>query len=251
MTLDTIKTAIGIEPYYEEPAGMIYCADCLDILPKIPEKSIDLVLTDPPYGISGQNKSQFTSSSGLRKLDFGDWDNKYPYDVWQIITPILQNNSNVVSFLDAKMITKLWAVFEAQGYRPKQSIYWHKRRVTINPRRNFASSIEVMLWAARGNYTWNGGGVTPNIYVENICELNYPPNVFHPTQKPQELIRWLIGLFSIDRQLIIDPYAGSFTTCVAAKQLGRKFIGIEIDEKYCEIAKQRLAQDELFNRGME
>lgn len=94
--------------------------------------------------------------------------------------------------------------------------------------------------ANNGKLKWNGGGHRA-VWTHNIDSSGV-----HPTAKPQSLCKELLGLFAIEGTLVLDPFAGSGTTLVAAKQLGLRSIGIELEEKYCEIAVQRLRQKSLF-----
>jgi hypothetical protein len=94
---------------------------------------------------------------------------------------------------------------------------------------------------AQGPMRWNGGG-RPAVWTHGTCKIDRPD---HPCPKPESLMRELVALFSDDGETILDPFMGSGTTLVAAKRLGRKGIGIELEEKYCEIAARRLAQGAL------
>jgi DNA modification methylase len=238
MTVDEIVRAIGVEPYHQEDAGVIYCADCLDILPKIPDKSIDLVLTDPPYGICEQG-GKVQMRGLITKPDYDEWD---IFDLRWIepISKVL--NGNILTFHDQKQSTELWKEYQKYNIKPKRFFFWDKGDSGINPRNNFVNTVESALFGTnKKEYSWNGGGS-----YKNIKRINRQPTPCHPTQKPKELILPLINVLSNLSDLILDPFLGSGTTAVAAKQLGRKFIGIEIEEKYCKIAVQRLAQGVLL-----
>ena len=122
---------------------------------------------------------------------------------------------------------------------PLQCVFWHKTNAAPNPRKNFASAVEAAVFARKPGkvLAWNGGAFTHNHW-----EM---PTVFgqhktHPTQKPIALMINCITPISTVNALILDPSCGSGTTCVAAKKLGRRYIGIDIEEKYCDIARDRL-----------
>jgi site-specific DNA-methyltransferase (adenine-specific) len=222
MELNDIIDAIGVEPFHREEAGVIYCADCLDILPKIPAGAIDLVLTDPPYGIGlDTSYDKFKNSKQYQTIEGDD----VPFDP----RPLLQ-------FYSCPMI--LWGgnCFADRLPRHTGWLAWFKTG------RNGAKIRQAEMELAWTNFiarpqayrlTWIGA------YREGETR-----KVFHPTQKPIELIRWCIELGN-GANTILDPFLGSGTTAVACKELGRKFIGIEIEEKYCHIAVDRLRQGVL------
>jgi site-specific DNA-methyltransferase (adenine-specific) len=248
MTLDEIIKAIGIEPFHHEEAGVIYNADCLSILPKIPAGAIDLVLTDPPYGLNGcsGDKTSFTNN-GSTVVKFGEsWDMEYPIDMIALAHAITNAEGSFISFCSMQGYNAIENALRATGYLVKNHIGWDKRRIGVNPRRNYCSAFEIAIWGVKSkSYVWNGGATTSNLYREDYCELNHPPNNVHPTQKPQSIMRWLTSNHSNPAGIILDPFLGSGTTAVAAKQLGRKFIGIEIEPRYAKIAVDRLRQGVL------
>jgi len=215
MNINKIINAIDIKPYYREKEGVLYCADNMDILPKIPGKSFDLVLTDPPYGI------------GLDKMGLGRGDPNYiDYKddcKWD-------KKINKKCFDEMFRVSQHQIIFGGNYYPnnlPESSgwIVWDKDRYgnysdgeLIWTSYNIA--LEIIKW------TWDG-------FRKQKFEKRY-----HPTQKPVGLIEKLIKKHPCD--IIIDPFVGSGTTLVAAKKLGRQWIGIEISEKYCDIAVRRL-----------
>jgi DNA modification methylase len=233
-----------VKPYYEDKWVKIFNGDCRDVLPTLDIK-VDLVLTDPPYGIDNDGKTNFQMVNG----DFGFKDVAYRFGTYQaedlvLVKSSMRENAAVVMFYDNKEVTTIWRQLESAGFNPKQIIYWFKGYKGINPRHNFNSTIESAIFAVRDSkYTWNGGGNTSNMFVEEWHELNNPVNNFHPTQKPITLMSWIIQLLTNATDSILDPFLGSGTTCYCAKKLNRYSIGIEIEEKYCEIAAKRCMQE--------
>lgn len=228
MTLDDIKDAIGVKPYYEEPAGVIYCADCLDILPKIPEKSIDLVLTDPPYGIGIATTGKVGGGKCASVKDYGQ-------QIWD------KDKVSDKHIIEAQRVSLNQVIFGGNYYAGLLGdspcwIVWDKDNTG-----NFADCE--LAWTSfktatrKFRWRWNG------MLQEDMGNKEYRA---HPTQKPLPLFKWILEKYSEPDQAILDPFLGSGTTAVAAKQLGRQYIGIEISEKYCDIAVQRLAQEILL-----
>lgn len=212
MELDEIVDAIGIEPYYREPAGVIFCDRCEAILPKIPRKSISLIITDPPYGIKKAG-----------------WDDKFP-------TTWIEGGFRVSDTIVC--MSGQWALpkyLEQIGDRYIGIIAGHnKNGMTFSPI-GFGNWIPAIL----------AGKVRSRSQDAFAFVVRGKQNK-HESQKPIEYMEKLTRLVSLKDDIILDPFLGSGTTAVAAKQLGRKYIGIEISEAYCKIGVQRLAQEELF-----
>jgi len=204
-----------IEPYYERDGQVIYNSDCLTLMKTFPDKSFDLVLTDP-----------------LWKIDY----DRYLVEFFRL----LKDNGSIVMFV---FPDDIWAIHKY----PKQILVWEEvyspqGRHTKKYRRFFDF---IVWWTKSENYTFNNltryqlRGVF-NDYFEDFDEKK------HPYQKPLSLIKKLVKIHSNKNDLILDPFLGSGTTLVAAKYLNRKAVGIEISEQYCKIAKDRLAQIKLF-----
>lgn len=206
------------KPYYEHGGITIYNADCREILPHLPP--VDLVLTDPPYGIGACNRSDGGVGSIVSGSKF------YGRESWDL-EPIAQGTIETVVSLGQDSI-----VWGGNYYSLPPSPCW---LVWDKMQRDFTFADAEMAWTnlkkAVRLYSFSRGQL--------VAE-----GKFHPTQKPTSLIVWSIG-HSQTSGLILDPFMGSGTTLVAAKQLGRRAIGIEIEEKYCAIAVQRLQQEVL------
>jgi DNA modification methylase len=222
MTLAEIVRAIGMEPYHQEDAGVIYCADCLDILPKIPDKSIDLVLTDPPYGVGK-----------------AEWDMNFHID-WvksvQLIRPnilaFMPGIANIVNFPPrfGLELEYKWMLIAYLKNSMTRSPFGYGKYIPLLVYTNPVE--EIKLYAKDRDLQ----GCLVRESGESMSD--------HPCPKPNGAIRYFLSV--LPGNIIVDPFLGSGTTAIIAKQLGRKFIGIEIEEKYCKIAVQRLAQGVLL-----
>ncbi|KKN26084.1 hypothetical protein LCGC14_0878010 [marine sediment metagenome] len=190
-----------------------------------PDNCVDLVLTDPPYGI-GMHKQ-----IGLKKGETGNkWD-KFSTHKWDDLPP-----------------DKVY--FERMFKISKNQIIWDGNYFGLPANRCF------LIWDKinRCDYAdcemaWTSFETSARIFTYgrgNMQGFRYPERT-HPTEKPEVLMKWCIKNHSQPVDLILDPFCGSGTTCVAAKMLGRRYIGIDISEKYCEIARQRL---EAVNTGV-
>lgn len=215
-------------PYYQDESCTIYHGDCRELLPLI--EPVDLVLTDPPYGVSERtNRATNGRSNATASIDWlpvaGDDE---PFDP----TP----------FLAYPRVVLFGGNHFADRLPPSPSwIVWDKREGTTS---DDNADCE-MAWTNLGGparlyrHLWRG--------MIKASERN--TRRVHPTQKPVSLMAWIIREWSSADDVILDPFMGSGTTLRAAKDLGRKAIGIEIEERYCEVAAKRLAQAVL--PGME
>ena len=212
-------------PYYCEDGITIYCGDCREIMPALSSRG--LVLSDPPYGIAynrgdrPQAKHRFSRGRQLASL-VGD-DEPFDPSPWVGGPCILWGANEFYSRLPPGGTWLVWDKVTRNGLALRigeAEFAWT----------NAVARSQVFRWLWSGGYR-SGGAGDSRLFV-------------HPTQKPVALMRWCIELW--DRSdPILDPFMGSGTTLVAAKQLGRKAVGIEIEERYCEVAVQRLAQGVL------
>ena len=203
-----------MKAYYEDTkAGIvIYHGDCREILPHLPK--VDLVLTDPPYGL------------GHKLHDGGTWSTNPIYDAvldWDIAPPT----------------DLLMQVIE----KARHAIIWGGNYFDLPPSRCWLAweKRESMPTLADMELAWCNRDFVAKLFKER---RNPDGKRKHPTQKPVSLFRWCIE-FIPTANTILDPFMGSGTTLRAAKDLGRKAIGIEICEAYCEIAAKRLQQHVL------
>jgi site-specific DNA-methyltransferase (adenine-specific)/modification methylase len=203
----------------------LYLGDCMDILPTLPK--VDAVITDPPYGINENSKKVASRGKLAAPKDYGDfdWDKAPPPDA---LIELTRTKGQHQAFFGGNYFTlpptSCWLV-------------WDK----LNGDNDFADcELAWTNWpkaVRRLQWRWNG-------MIRQGNEERY-----HPTQKPLEVMKWVIELCP-KAETILDPFMGSGTTGVAAIQLGRKFIGIEREPKYFDIACQRIeqavAQGQLF-----
>lgn len=204
-----------MKPYFQDDAVTIYHGDCREILPTL--EAVDLVLTDPPYGIGwNTDYTRFTGERGVNQkypTVTGDQEPFEP-DPWLAFPEVILWGANCYS---NKLPQGSWLV-------------WDKRFINGEA---FLADAEVAWWS-RGHgvyifsHTWQGSH-------------RHDKERWHPTQKPILLMQWCIEKAHSPSR-ILDPFMGSGTTLRAAKDLGRKAIGIEIEERYCELAAKRMAQ---------
>jgi len=221
-----------LTPYYADAHVTIYHGDCLEILPTL--EPVDLILTDPPYGIgeaNGKNKGRSkpfgsrkdaknTRGKEIAARDYGvsQWDAS-PID-WPLMQDVITKG-------------KYACIFGGNYYPVPPSSAW-----LVWDKENSGDFADCEL--AWTNY---GSAVRIKRHMWNGMLRKGNEKRFHPTQKPLDVMLWCIELCPGDPKTILDPFAGSCTTGVAAKSLGRKCICIEREEKYCEIGAKRMRQE--------
>jgi len=246
--------------YPDDYINQVICGDCLEIMKGIPDKSIDLVLTDPPYNLRWKQSIELHGRKALygHKIETEKWDvmDKILYQkLFKEFDRIVKDNGSILMFTRSEYIS--WALESALGnnFDNKATIIWHKTNPVPQVRKkNYLSSIETIFWAARWNdhkcnFTFNFKNQKE---MHNFIEMPLcggKERTIHPTQKPIKLIEHLLQIHSNKNDLVLDPFLGSGTTAVACKELGRRYIGIEINPKYCDIARNRIKAipELLFN----
>ena len=219
-----------MKPYYQDDYVTLYNGDCREIIPRL-DIRFDLLLTDPPYGIgykpqkhNSKKSMADRNSCATDKLsgDTGklDFDPTYIYDKFKDINQVWWGANN---YADALPRSRGWLVwYKADGMERTDFSHAELAWTSLN-------------MPIRGkNFLWMG-----------MCKSIRHKRAQHPTQKPIEIMTWCLSFFP-ECKTILDPFAGSGTTGVAAKELNRKCVLIELEEKYCEIAARRLSQ-EVFN----
>ena len=213
---------MSIEPYYSDDFVTIYHGDCKEILPVL---LFDVVITDPPYGIS--YVSNFSLNGPSKRIHGDDTTDLRDY---------------VIKAADGKpmLIFGTWKM--PRPAETRQLLIWHKTETV------FMGDLSLPWGPAHEEIYVIGDGWTgkrrSNVYSIKSYSPGAKERPDHPTPKPVFLMRELVE--RSPEGVILDPFMGSGSTLRAAKDLGRKAIGIEIDEQYCEIAVKRLAQEVLF-----
>jgi len=231
-----------MKPYYEEPGITIYHGDFRDILTSLPK--VDLVLTDPPYGIDFHSAwpSEERKKDKIQNDGLDAYQAMLP-EMYSAFAGILKDGGCCCCCCGGGGTPSLaYAWIEVPKHLTLENVcIWDKGFVGMGWRYRF--QWEAVIIATKGERkTWNGGSNRSNILE---FQKVIPQNGEHPTPKPEALMRQLIEDNSNVGDLVIDPFCGAGTTLRAAKDLGRNAIGIDLEERYCEIAVQRLRQEVL------
>lgn len=225
----------------------LYQGDCLEVADKLFKNGVkvDCVLTDPPYNISRDNNFK---TMGRHGIDFGEWDKNFDITSWiKYCQPLLKKGGNIIIFNSWKNMSYIVESLEVNGFEIKDLIRWEKTNpMPRNRDRRFITDYEVAIWAVKKGAKWTFNRLSdtyerPKV-ISGITSKKEKINGEHPTQKPIEVMEWFIKRLTNENDLICDMFMGSGSTGVACMNTNRKFIGIEIDENYFNIATQRIEE---------
>lgn len=234
-----------MKPYYEDESVTLYHGDCREVLAGMADQSVDCVLTDPPYTERTHSKARKNTADGVGRgiTDFAAITDE---DLRAVLSDLGRVTRGwVVSTLDYRHAVE-FDVTPPVGLKVQRLGVW----VKTNPTPQITGDRPAQGWEAisymhraDGRSKWNGGGKHGN-FVTPI-----PPPEGHPTAKPLPMLRQWVQWFTDPGQTVLDPFAGSGTTLRAALDEGRRAIGVEREERYCELIASRLAQG-AFDFGM-
>ncbi len=204
--------------------NQIVNGDCLTILPQLAARSVDFVFTDPPYLAHYRDRSDRTVINDDRDR----WLTPAFAEIYRVLKP----HRFCVSFYGWSQVDKFFAAWRSAGFRPIGHLVWPKRYASA--RRFLGYCHEQAYLLAKGN------PLAPTAPIPDVLEWRYTGNRLHPTQKPVRSLKPVIEAFTEPGDIVLDPFAGSGSTLLAAKILGRRYIGIELDAEYVKTAKRRL-----------
>jgi DNA modification methylase len=244
-----------IKPYYQDESATIYHGDCREVVPMLGK--FDLVLTDPPYGHNNNNGDLIhnrEAALGRNKVKKEDarpilndsFDAAHDLAVWLFRTAaeVLRNGSCCCCCCcgggpDPQFAR--WSLLMDQYLNFKQAVVWDKGPIGMGW--HYRRSYEMVLVAqkGKGKCAWFDTSHKVENIIRHIKKI-IPQKTDHPTPKPIALMQHFIKLHSRPGELVLDPFMGAGSTLVAAKMLGRKSFGVELDESYCELAATRLRE---------
>jgi len=210
------------------PRNTIMHGDCLKVLPQLAAQSVDFVLTDPPYIARYKSRDHQT----LRNDDNAAWLAPSFAEVYRV----LKKNACAVSFYGWPKVDLFFAAWKQAGFRIGGHIVFRKR---------YASKTAFLQYRHEAAYLLvKGSPAFPAAPLPDVMDWTYTGNKHHPTQKSIHVLKPLIEAFTKPGDLVLDPFAGSGSTCVASCRTGRDYIGIELDAKYYATASQRLERSD-------
>ena len=199
--------------------------DCLKLLPMVPDAHADFILTDPPY------ITNYCSRDGRRvPNDNNDaWLKPSFAEMYRVLKP----DSFAVSFYGWPKADLFLTAFRAAGFRVVGHLVFPKR---------YTSKTQFVRYQHEAAYLLAKGNPKPQAIIGDVIDWTYSGNKYHPTEKPLSVLTSLIAAFTPAKGLVLDPFAGSGSTLLAAYSLGRQYLGIELDAKYHAIALDRMTQ---------
>jgi site-specific DNA-methyltransferase (adenine-specific) len=234
---------------------LLYLGDCIEIMKKLERNKIDLIFADPPYFLSNDGKS--IRSGKVVSVNKGDWDKKDNYENVDSFTYNWLKECHRILKYDGT----IWVsgthhnVFDIErnmkkiGFNIINIVIWHKSDPPpLIYKNKFRFSYEFIIWAKKGskhyfNYDEMYGvnnQEMEDVWLMDAVQMSEKKHGYHPTQKPEKLLERIIKASSKEGDIVLDPFLGSGTTCYVAKRLNRKYIGIEKEEKYFNIAIKRI-----------
>lgn len=256
------------QPYYKKPSFSLYHADCLEVLPELPENSVGMVFADPPYLLSNGG---FTVHAGRRvSVNKGEWDKsnglkrdfEFHVDWIKACKRVLKPQGTIWISGTYHSIYQCGFGLQVAGFHILNDIAWFKPNASPNLScRYFTASHETLIWARKDkaakhtfNYNlmkdgnWPGDFIKkPNTQMRSVWAIGTPRAIEkkfgkHPTQKPEDLLKRVVLASTNKGDVILDPFTGSSTTGIAAHLLGRGFIGIDTNKKFLDVSIKRLEE---------
>jgi site-specific DNA-methyltransferase (adenine-specific) len=230
------------ESYYHDKSGMLLQGNCLDWMKKIPDNSVDLICTDPPYRVisGGRDNSELskrhkgsivTGKNDGKIFEENDMDCK---DWMPEVFRVLKSNSHCYIMSNLINLENFLQVSQSTGFKLHNLLIWEKQNST--PNRWYMKNCEYILFLRKGSaFAINNMGSKTVHSFDNIIG-----NKTHPTEKPVSLMEFYITNSSKMGEIVLDPFVGSGSVAIACKNLNRRWICIEKDKKYCEISKKRI-----------
>ena len=204
--------------------------DCFELLKDIPDESVDMILTDPPYGMNFQSSHRKTKYEKIKGDSNLDWLDDFVNEIYRVSKP---NTAHYV-FCSFHHIDKFKQAIEKK-FKVKNILTWVKNNTSMGDLKgDFAPKTEFIIFFHKGRRLINGKR------DPNVLEFKKTRNELHPTQKPVDMTEYLIGKFSDEGDVILDPFMGSGTTAIACLNTNRNFIGFELDKGYFDIANERV-----------
>lgn len=236
------------------PINQIACEDNLEYLKKLPDNCVDLVVTDPPYNVSQGKNITFNGKTIVK--EFGDWDHNFnPEEVLTEIKRVLKPKGQIYIFCGTNQIPQYMKILKDKWFF-RNLLIWYKRNPAPRiSKTNYLFACEYIIYGineqgkpTESTFNFNKQSDMHNVFITNSLQgkerLKEGLKSIHPTQKPLDILKKLIEVSSDKGDIVLDVFMGVGSTAVACKQLGRHFLGCDIDPKYCYYARKRVEETE-------
>lgn len=225
----------------------LFCDDSYNKVHELQRLNIkvDHIITDPPYNISQDNNFSTMKSANRHGVDFGEWDKEFDMTSWiSEYEKILDKNGSMIIFCSYRFISKIIEKLENSGMVVKDILQWRKSNpMPRNINRRYVQDTEFAIWAVKKGAKWvfnkpNNISYLRSQFIAPVVAGK--ERTIHPTQKSLSVMEQIIQIHTNHNQVVLDPFMGSGTTGVAALKNGRKFIGIEIENIFFDICKNKI-----------
>lgn len=223
----------------------LFCEDSIELMKSIPDNSIDLIVTDPPYKTTSRGNAG--NSGGMLQKQINKKGNVFKHNSVKIADyasefyRILKSETHCYVMTNHKNLIEMLNEFTRVGFIFTKSLIWEKGNKIMG--QYYMSQFEYILFFRKGKAKKiNYCGTSDIISIPNVKQKDENNKNLHDTEKPVELMSVLIENSSKENDIVLDPFMGIGSTGIACKNLNRKFIGMELDEVYFEIAKNRIGE---------
>lgn len=240
-------------PKTKKIESQLFNAECTETMRTFEDNSIDCIITDPPYNLGLFMHNRNTNLKKMRENQFAyaGWDNM-EFDEWQQSMRewlqechrVLKKKGTLVIFMAIIKVGDVIKLAEEAGLYYKTTGIWHKTNpMPRNMQMQFVNSTECWIYfineGTSGTFH-NNDKVQHDFIQSSVCPLSEKKHGKHPTQKPLAIMKYLISTLTNPDDIVLDSFMGSGSTCVAAALLGRRYLGIELNQEYYEIAQARI-----------
>jgi len=247
------KTQAPLQNFLEGSRTLLLNGDCVECMKTIPDSTISLLLTDPPYNLGlfmkgrgtnmGKLRENHFAISGWDQLETNEWTAKMD-EFFSAASRVMKKRGSMIVFMSLIKVQSVIELAVKHGFYYKTTGVWHKTNpIPRNMNLQFVNSTEAWLYftygAATGTFN-NDGRVEHDFVQTSVVPLSEKKLGKHPTQKPVGLMEHFIKLLTNEDEIVFDPFMGSGSSGVAAAQLKRKFVGIELSQDYFAVAKRRI-----------
>lgn len=233
----------------------LFNQDCIAAMKNIEEKTVSLIVTDPPYNLGNFMKNRDTNLKKMRDNFFGSagWDDM-EFEEWSksmdtffgAAARVMKKGGSMIVFMAIIKVETIIQLAEKYGFYYKTTGIWHKTNpMPRNMNLHFVNSTEAWVYFTYKTRTgtFNNDGALFHDFIEtSVTPMSERRHGKHPTQKPEALMQHFVELLSNPDEWVLDPFMGSGTTGVVSKRTGRNFIGIELDKEYYDVASMRIQE---------
>ncbi len=233
-----------------EGSDSVRCCDAIDGLKSLGDSSVDLIVTDPPYNLAAPGRSTKLRGKVVPTMKaWGAWDHRHPFDHDLLILQVLRESWRVLKpggalymFSSTQNAGYFVRKAEERGFVFRSQLALIKKNPLPSwSKSSWRSAHEVCFYVTKGRPT-TFNFLSQSELVNVYSHWSRKKETRHPTEKPLELIERIVRVSSSTGDLVVDPFLGSGTTAVAAKKLGRRFVGFDLSEEYLAMARDRLSR---------